>query len=148
VEAKMPRKTINLLGIALLAILCVLFPAWSQQAKPIPIGAKVFVEPMGGFETYLKSALTKKKVPVQIVEDKVQADFLITGHSESQKASTAKKVIMWNWHSNEDATINVSNVKSGEIVFAYEAHKQSSTHGQQSTAEACAKHLKDKMESK
>jgi hypothetical protein len=144
----MQQTTVKTLGVTVLAILCVLVPAWSQQAKSIPLGAKVFVEPMGGFETYLKSALTKKKVPVQIVEDKAQADFIITGHSESQKASTAKKVIMWNWHSNEDATINISNVKSGEVVFAYEAHKQSSAHGQQSTAEACAKHLKDKMESK
>ena len=72
---------------------------------------------MGGFETYLKAAITKKKVPLQIVEDKAQADFIITGHSESQKASTAKKVIMGNWHSNEDASINVSNVKTGEVVF-------------------------------
>ena len=92
--------------------------------------------------------MTKKKVPVQIVEDKAQAEFIITGHSESQKASTAKKVIMGNFHSNEDASINVSSVKTGDVVFAYEAHKDSSAHGQQSTAEACAKHLKDQMDGK
>lgn len=122
--------------------------SWSQEAKTIPAGAKVFLEPMGGFETYLKTAMNKKKVPLQIVEDKAQADFIITGHSESEKASTAKKAIMWNFHSNEDASINVSNVKTGEVVFAYEAHKDSSAHGQQSTAEACAKHLKEKVEGK
>jgi hypothetical protein len=125
-----------------------LVPTWAQQAKSIPAGAKVFLEPMGGFDTYLKAAMTKKKVPLQIVEDKAQAEFIITGHSESQKASTAKKVIMGNFHSNEDASINVSNVKTGEVVFAYEAHKDSSAHGQQSTAEACAKHLKDRRLSK
>jgi hypothetical protein len=135
-------------GFACLATLLALSPSWAQQTKSIPAGAKVFLEPMGGFETYLKAAMTKKKVPLQIVEDKTQADFIITGNSESQKASTAKKAIMWNFHSNEDASINVSNVKTGEVVFAYEAHKDSSAHGQQSTAEACAKHLKDKIEGK
>jgi hypothetical protein len=120
----------------------------SEEKTTIPAGAKVFLEPMGGFETYLKAAMTKKKVPLQIVEDKAQADFVITGHSDSQKASTAKKVIMGNWHSNEDASINVANIKTGEVVFAYEAHKDSSAHGQQSTAEACAKHLKEKIQGK
>jgi hypothetical protein len=55
---------------------------------------------------------------------------------------------MWNFHSNENASINVSNAKTGEVAFAYEAHKESSAHGQQSAAEACAKHLKDKIEGK
>jgi len=144
----MLSKRLIVFGFAFLATLLALSPSWAQQTKSIPAGARVFLEPMGGFETYLKAAMTKKKVQLQIVEDKTQADFIITGHSESQKASTAKKAIMWNFHSNEDASINVSDVKTGEIVFAYEAHKDSSAHGQQSTAEACAKHLKDKIEGK
>ena len=144
----MLAKRIMAFGFAWVTIFFALVPTWAQQAKSIPAGAKVFLEPMGGFETYLKAAMTKKKVPLQIVEDKAQAEFIITGHSESQKASTAKKVIMGNFHSNEDASINVSSVKTGDIVFAYEAHKDSSAHGQQSTAEACAKHLKDQMDGK
>ena len=139
-------KRLMVFGVA--AILLALSQSWAQQTNSIPAGSRVFLEPMGGFETYLKAAMTKKKVPLQIVEDKTQADFIITGHSESQKASTAKKVIMGNFHSNEDASINVSNVKTGEVVFAYEAHKDSSAHGQQSTAEACAKHLNEKIEGK
>src|SRR5207249_10765255 len=31
---------------------------------------KVYVAPMDGFETYLKAAITKKKVPVEVVEDR------------------------------------------------------------------------------
>ena len=143
---KMLLKRLMVFGVA--AILLALSQSWAQQTNSIPAGSRVFLEPMGGFETYLKTAMTKKKVPLQIVEDKTQADFIITGHSESQKASTAKKVIMGNFHSNEDASINVSNVKTGEVVFAYEAHKDSSAHGQQSTAEACAKHLNEKIEGK
>jgi hypothetical protein len=114
------------------------------QALPrIPAGSKVFVAPMGGFETPLRKAIADKKVPLQIVEQREIAEYEITGTAESKKASTAKKVILGSWHSDEEASIKVSNLKSGEIVYAYAVHKQDSAHGQKSTAEACAKHLKD-----
>jgi hypothetical protein len=114
-----------------------------------PAGAKVFIAPMeNGFENNLKAALQAKKVPVVVVDDKAQAEFEISGHAESQKASTAKKVIFLDWHSNEQASIQVVNLKSSEVVFAYSANKMSSAHGKKSSAEACAKHLKEKIESK
>ena len=83
--------------------------AGEKNAPPtqkIPKGAKVFVAPItGGYDTYLKDAFAKKKVPVEIVSTRDQADYEITGTSESQKASTAKKVILGNWHSREEASI-------------------------------------------
>ena len=115
----------------------------AQAQTKMPAGSKVFVAPMGGFETPLKKAIADKKVPIEMVEQREQAEYEITGTSESRKASTAKKVILGSWHSDEEASIKVSSVKSGEIVYAYSAHKQDSAHGQRSTAEACAKHLKD-----
>ena len=117
-------------------------PAVQTQTK-IPAGAKVFVAAMGGFEGPLKKAIAGKKVPFQVVKQREEAEYEITGTADSKKASTAKKVILGSWHSDEDASIKVANLKSGEIVYAYAVHKQDSAHGQKSTAEACAKHLKD-----
>ncbi len=112
-------------------------------------GAKVFVAAMAdGFDNYLKAALEKKKVPLTIVNSKDEADFQITGTSETQKAGTAKKLLRLDWHSDEQASVSIANLKSGEIVFAYSANKQSSAHGKQSTAEACAKHIKDELNKK
>ena len=117
--------------------------------KVIPAGSKVFVAPMeDGFNEYLKAALLAKKVPVVVVDNKESADFEISGHSDTQKASTAKKVIMWDWRSNEQASIQVANLKTSEIAFAYSVNKQSSAHGKKSSAEACAKHLKEKIENR
>lgn len=131
-----------ILGLGPMAI------AQEATSKVISAGSKVFINPIeDGFHDYLKAALQAKKVPLVVVEDKDSADFAINGHSETEKASTAKKVIMWNWHSNEQASIQVVNLKTSEIVFAYSANKQSSAHGKKST-EACAKHLKEKIESK
>ncbi len=132
---------------ALAAAFCL--PGWAKdEGKKIPAHAKIFLAPMGGFENDLKTAIEKKKVPVEVVAERDKADFEITGTSDTEKASTAKKVIRWDWHSNEQASITVNNIKTGEVVFAYSVNKQSSTHGKRSTAEACAKHLKDQIEGK
>jgi hypothetical protein len=109
----------------------------------IPPGSKIYIAPMGGFETYVKAAIEKKKVPVVIVEQRDAARFEISGTAESEKASTAKKIIRLDWHSKEQASIRVTDIESSEVVFAYSVHKESSAHGKQSSAEACAKHLKD-----
>jgi hypothetical protein len=141
-------KTI-LLAVLLAVGLAPMIIAQEGANKLIPAGSKVFIAPMeDNFQDYLKAALQAKKVPVVVVDDRASADFEITGHSETEKASTAKKVIMWNWHSNEQASIQVTNLKTSEVAFAYSANKQSSAHGKKSTAEACAKHLKEKIESK
>ncbi len=123
-------------------------PGQTAVSTAIPAGSRVFIGLMDdGFETYLKAALAKKKVPLSVVPEKSAADFEITGHSETQKAGAAKKIIMLNWHSNEQASISITNLKTSEIVYAYSANKQSSVHGKQSSAEACAKHIKEKIES-
>lgn len=144
----------NLLGALLVLTAAVCSPVTHAQQQPpaeaiqktstkIPAHSKVYIAPMGGFETHLKKAIADKKVPVEIVEQREQAEYEITGTAESKKASTAKKVILGSWHSDEEASIKVASLKTGEVVYAYSAHKQDSAHGQRSTAEACAKHLKD-----
>ncbi len=120
----------------------------ANESQVIPPGAKVFIAPMpDNFNEFLKAAIQKKKVPVTVVDNREQADFEITGYSESQKASTAKKLIMGSWHSRESASIKVQNLKTGIIVYAYSYNTDNSAHGKKSSAESCAKHLKQKIES-
>jgi hypothetical protein len=141
-------KRIFVFCAALFLLTCFCLPAFAQESNAIPPGSKVYIAPMDGFETYLKAALNTKRVPLEVVEQKDQADFVITGAAETQKASTAKKVIMWDWRSKEQASITVTNVKTSIVVFAYSYHASSSAHGKRSSAEACAKHLKEKIEGK
>ncbi len=112
--------------------------------KPsIPAGSKVYVAPMGGFETYLKAALQSKKVPLQVVDKKDDAAYEITGVSDTKKAGAAKILITGSWHSREEASIQVTDLKAGVVAFAYSYVTENSTHGKKSSAEACAKHLKN-----
>lgn len=101
-----------------------------------------------GFETYLSAGIVKKKVPVVIVTDRQKADFEITGVSETDKAGWAKMLFMGTDASREQASIKVVNLATGEVVFGYNVHKGNSARGKQSAAEACAKHLKKKIEGK
>ncbi len=142
----MPRKIASLL-VLILAISSVRL--YAQTKSTLKPGAKVYIASMpDSFDTYLKSAIEKKKVPVTIVDSKESAEFEITGVSETQKAGKAKKIIMLDWRSTEQASISIADLKSGVVVFAYSVNKQSSAHGKQSTAEACAKHIKEFMQKK
>jgi hypothetical protein len=113
-----------------------------QVQSKIAMGSKVYIVPMGGFETYLKAAILKEKVPIQIVERQVDADYEITKVSDNKTAGAAKSRIKESTHSNENASIEVSSLKYHEIVYAFSVHEKNSTHGEQSSAEAWAKHLK------
>ncbi len=127
-----------------LALIALPFSALAVESTvTIPAGSKIYVQPMDGFGSYIIAAIEKKKVPVVIVVDKDSADFEIAGDAESQKAGWAKILFTRSAASTEEASINVTNVKTGTIVFAYNVNKQNAARGKQSAAEACAKHLKD-----
>src|SRR5262245_33436731 len=142
----MTRKILSLLFLLALAPVS----GFSQDnAKSVPAGSKVFINPMKDeFQKDLIAAFEAKKVPLEVVTEKEKADFEITGTSESKKAGAAKILIMGSWHSSEQASITITNLKTGESVWAYSVNKANSARGKRSTAEACAKHLKEKIESK
>lgn len=117
--------------------------------KPIPSGAAVCIVPVeGGFDTYLAAGLQNKHVPLVIVSSCAMAEYEISAVAESEKAGWAKMLFAGSINSNEEAGIKVMNIRTQEVAFAYAVHKTNSVHGKQSAAEACAKHLKAKMELK
>jgi hypothetical protein len=120
----------------------------SQDASGrIPRGAKVFIgEIEGGYDIYLAAAVHKKEVPVVIVTDKARADFELSGVTESEKAGWAKIVFWGNSSTAEQASVKMVDLKNGTVVWGYNVNKRSSARGKQSSAESCAKHLKEKIE--
>jgi hypothetical protein len=135
------RMLIRISLVFIVAALSLL--AVDAPTSKIPAGAKMYVQPMDGFGSYVIAAIEKKKVDVTVVSDRENADFEIGGDAESQKAGWAKILFTRSAASTEQASINVTNIKSGVIVFAYNVNKQNAARGKQSAAEACAKHLKD-----
>jgi hypothetical protein len=109
----------------------------------IPSYAKVYVAPIpGGFENYIIAGLRNKKVPLTVVIDRSKADYEISGVSDSEKAGWAKMLFIGSQNSNEQASIKISDLKTGAVIFGYSVHKTNSVRGKQSAGEACAKHIK------
>jgi hypothetical protein len=153
----------------LFAFLLFAFAAPSfAQAPHIPPNATVYIEPMDGYETYLAAAIAKKQVPLILVADKSKADYVITS-TVSHRTSAQPAVVINNTNGNgggntgfdqgaraaearaaargaTSASISVIDAHSSQIVFAYAVGKAGSTNQIQSTAEACAKHLKEFIE--
>jgi hypothetical protein len=126
-------------------VVALVAPITAISTKIVP-GSKVYITPMDGFENYLAAAFGKKKVQLIPVGDKDLADYVITGTSLDKKAGWAKIVFMGNVHSDNSASVTMTDKKSGAILYAYAVDKKSTMHGQQTTAEACAKHLEAHIE--
>ena len=121
----------------------------TQSTRGIERYSRLYVASMdGGFDTYLVAAIVKKQVPITVVTDRSKADYEMSGISESEKAGWAKMLFLGSQQSREEASVKVVHIKSGEVVYGYNVHKGNSYRGKQSAAEACAKHLKEKIEGK
>ena len=147
----------RLSSLTFVSVFCLVTIAAGSQQPPqasldhdsrIPKGAKIFITPLeNGYHVYLAAALQKKEVPVVIVTDKTKADFELSAVTESEKAGWAKMLFMSSGASAEQASMMIVNAKTGNVVFGYNVNKSNSARGKQSSAEACAKHLKEKIES-
>jgi hypothetical protein len=158
-----------------LAVTMLVFSAsMFAQAPQLKSGYTIFIEPMGGYETYLAAALVKKHVPLIVVTDKTRADFVIASTLSHKDPAQPAIVInnrasanvgsnndnndAWNkgWDAGSgyprpgapgrtDVSISVRDPKTSQIVFAYSAGSYRSNQTEK-TAEDCAKHLKEFIE--
>lgn len=133
--------------LCLIAFTFTVCQAQKPQTGHIAPNSHVFIEPMDGFENYLSAAILKKKVPILITDDKAKADYIITGTSHVEKAGWAKTIFI-SPKSAASASITMKDAKTGDLAFAYSVDKSNSARANQSTAEACAKHLKNAIDQK
>ena len=109
-------------------------------------GVKIYLAPQGGFETYIAAAFTKKHVPVTIVGDPDQADYVLeSAPVEHKTESTGSKVARCLFlycagiEGVESASVRLIEQKTKVTVWSYTVNK--GHQRQQSLAEAIAKHL-------
>jgi hypothetical protein len=121
-------------------------PPAELSKEKIPPGSKVYITPLNGFESFLVAAIIKKETPIVVVNSPEKADYQISGVSESVQAGWAKMLFLGSQQSNEQASIVMTNLKTGVVVWGYNVNKTNSYKGKQSSSEACAKHLKARIE--
>ena len=121
-------------------------PPAELSKEKIPAGSKVYIAPLNGYESFLVAAFVKKETPLVVVNSPEKADYQITGVSETVQAGRAKMLFLGSQQSNEQASIVMTNLKTGVAVWGYNVNKSNSYKGKQSSSEACAKHLKARIE--
>jgi TolB-like protein len=140
-------KTVGLLCTLLLCSVASL----AQLARPT-----VYIEPQNGFETYLAAAISKKNVPVDVVEDKSKASYVLkSAPIEIKTESTGGKIARCLFAScvgiedKGNVSVQLIDSSSSKMLWAYSVNKQrGGSKNQQSMAEAVAKHLKGFIEHK
>ncbi|SRR5258708_26843070 len=146
----MSSKTMSKTLSVIVILICTVLSSYGVQPDgnpiKIPPGSKIYVAPMGGFENYVIAGILNKRVPVVLVTDRGKADYEIRGSAETQQAGWAKMLFLGSQNTNEQASINVQEIKTGNIVFAYSVNKLNSVRGKQSAGEAIGKHLNDAIE--
>lgn len=98
------------------------------QAPQIKSGSTVYIEPMGGYETYLAAAFVKRHVPLAIVTDKDKANYIVRSTVSQNVPSTPQVVV------NNSATATVNEGDNGN-----QAWNQGWASGQQAAASRAAK---------
>ena len=126
------------------------------RAQLIPRNSKVYIEPIKsedpnkpqaqGFESYIAAALRKKGVPLLIVADRSQADFVIAGTADKKGAGWAKKIFLGDFRNSTSASMTVTNARTGVVAYADSSDRASANRGLRSAAEKLAKYLKRKIE--
>ena len=116
------------------------------RSREIASGLKLYIEPNAGFEVFLTAAIEKKHVPVVVTLDRAKADWIVTSTTEHGKEpSWAQTWVLKKRQRSEDASIYIIEAKTKTVLWAYAVHKYSAKNGEQSTAEAVAKHLKERI---
>ena len=131
-------------------------PSDPFKARLIPRNSKVYIAPMvsedpnkpeaQGFESYLAAALRKKDVPLIIVADRSQADFVIEGTADKKNAGLAKKILLGDFRKSTSASMTLTNQRTGVVAYADSSDRSSANRGLRSSAEKLAKYLKKKIE--
>ena len=113
------------------------------SAPALTPGATLFIEPMNGFEQRLAYAMTRKKVPVVLVDDRAKADFVLSGGALVKKAGWLKG---WVESAHGKGSISIQDAHTGTEVFAYKFDRANTNTSidqiYQNWADSCAKRLK------
>lgn len=93
-------------------------------AEPVPSGAKMFIAPMeNGLDGFIAPEIVKKKIPLVVVTEETQADYILTG--ASLKADDHWYNTVFGGKDKNEGNVRLLNVKTKEMIWAGEAGDRS-----------------------
>lgn len=113
----------------------------------LPAGSKIFIAEMPeDFHTFMQAAIDDVKLDLFVVTDREKADFEMVGTAAASKSNSWARVIFaGQTGSKESASVTVSNIKSGIVVFSASSDRSNARRGKRSVANKMARELRDKV---
>lgn len=130
---------------------CLSVTAAAQETQKlstcIPIDSKVYIAEMPeDFHTFMTAAFKDTELQLFIVTDRDKADFEMKGTAAaSQRNSWARVIFAGQTGSKESASISMSNIRTGIVVFSAASDRSNARRGKRSVANKMARELRDKL---
>jgi hypothetical protein len=103
--------------IALFVACASLALAAVAQTGKIPIGAKIYIQPMEGhFDDLIAGEIAKQKLPVTVVTSKSDAAYVLLGAAGEQRATS--------WTSKAVGAVRLIDEKTNTMVWATDARSK------------------------
>jgi hypothetical protein len=100
----------------------------SANAQPAQVraGARVFIAPMeSGLNNFLAAEIIKKKVPIVVVMDEAQADYILSGFSAKTGEGKWYDVMFSTPKDKNEGSVQLVSVSTNSLVWAGEAGDRS-----------------------
>ena len=110
------RIVASLVGV--LAVLTMTTSALAAPSLKLPVGSKVFIAPMAGFDTYFRSATNSVTLPLVFVRTRALAEYEVTGITKEVPSEEAENVADFRT-TRQDTIIRVTRIDSGQEVFQH-----------------------------
>ena len=122
-----------------------------EKAVPkVPMGSKVFIAPMEGeLHPFIAAEIIKKKLPVTVVTEDKEADFILTG--ASIKGDDKWYHTVFGGKDKNEGSVQLISVKDKTMVWAGEAGDRSmlwgswKRGGQRKVADRIVSKMKDQL---
>lgn len=119
----MKRQLVVTLTVLLLLTIAALADDKKQKPK-IPSGSKFFIAPMqGDLHPFIAAEIIKKKLPVVVVMEEKDADYILTG--ASIKADDKWYHTVFGGKDKNEGSVQLISVKDKTLVWAGEAGDRS-----------------------
>lgn len=142
------RKTACLLTM-MLAAFCSAYGA-TKNTGPVQPGAKIFIAPMeNGLDGFLAPEIIKKHLPVRVVTQEQDADYILTG--ASLKADDHWYNTVFGGKDKNEGNVRLLDVKTKQLVWAAEAGDRSlwwgglKRGGERKVADRIISQMKDQL---
>ena len=141
------KKTTTAMGLAIVlaGLGCTLL-----MGADVPKGSKLFISPMeGNLDGFISSEIIKQKIPVTVVTDEKDADFVLAG--ASVKADDKWYHAVFGGKDKNEGNVRLLSVKDKTMVWAGEAGDRSlmwggwRRGGERKVADRIVKRMKDDL---